>query len=220
MNDNIKITRYYILLTLVFFTFQQIFSQQFKGGVLLGFTAAQVDGDGYAGYKQPGLTGGFYTNTKISKNMLGQIEIKYTAKGARETGDENDPMLYQMKLRYMEVPVKFIYNIEKFKCSVEAGISQGYLFHQHAEGTDDNQNIVDLLDQDPLRKYELGWLLGGSYHFTDKFKLSVIFNYSFLPVRKYENSDYNYGILARNLWMNRGDYNNNFQFALYYMIDK
>ena len=59
-------------------------AQRFKGGVLLGICASQVDGDTYGGFDKVGLQGGVFVNTKFTKYWGAQMEIQYNAKGARK----------------------------------------------------------------------------------------------------------------------------------------
>jgi len=188
-------------------------AQYFEGGAIVGFTVSQIDGDLYGGYHQPGLTGGFFTYRQFSQKIKAQLELKYIAKGARETGSKDDPMEYSMKLRYVEVPVKINYLFDQYKISIETGIGIGYKFHQSGEF---NGSLLE----EPYNKTELDWLFGINYNINKNLSVSAQFNYSLLPVRKYENSDYNYGFLSRTFWMTKGDYNNIIQFLVYYKFSK
>lgn len=189
------------------------FSQYFEGGIIAGITASQIDGDTFAGYHQPGLTGGFFTTRKFTNILKGVIELKYTAKGARETGSKDDPILYSVKLRYVEMPVKANFIIEKYKIEIESGLGAGYLFYK--EG-DYNQSALNV----PYRKFELSWIFGVNYKLSDYLKIALQYNYSLLPVRKYNNVDYDYGFLSRTFWLTQGDYNNVVDLAIYYQFGK
>jgi hypothetical protein len=187
--------------------------QYFNGGLFFGFTMAQIDGDTYSGFHQPGLTAGAFTSRDFGEKVAAQLEIKYTAKGARETGNDEGPVEYEQRLRYIEVPVKFIYKINPINMSLEAGLVPGYLF-QH-------KGLFDLVELDSdYEKFELSWLAGINYHLSEKVSLSIHYSYSIVPVRKYENSGYNYGFLSRTFWLTRGDYNNVVQFMVYYQMGK
>lgn len=59
-------------------------SQNFKGGLIGGLTASQVDGDSYAGFDKLGIHGGVFVNTGFSELWGFQLEIKYAGRGARK----------------------------------------------------------------------------------------------------------------------------------------
>lgn len=211
-----KNNKVYILILLSSFLSTGLFGQYFNGGVLFGVTASQVDGDNFSGYHQPGLTGGFFANRKLSSNSFGQIEIVYVAKGARNTGTKNDPMVYHQKLRYIEVPFKYCYLPAKLDFSFETGVGFAYLFND--EG--DFNGVPINYNKDPLKKVDISWLLGGNYIFNDKVTLSLQYSYSFLPIRDVENPGVYYGALARAISFTKGDYNNVIKFIMYYALGK
>ena len=69
-------------------------AQRFNGGVLIGLSASQVDGDTYAGFDKVGLQGGVFVNTKFNNAWGAQMELKYNAKGARKKTNESSPETY------------------------------------------------------------------------------------------------------------------------------
>ena len=198
---------------LVFFTVFSVKSQYFEGGAMIGFSFSQIDGDTYAGYHQPGLSGGFYSARDLGKNIQARMEIKYIAKGARETGTKEDPMEYSQKLRYIQVPLMVNYKLEKYNSLLGTGVGIGYLFHEKGE-------FDGSLLKDPYSKVEIDWIMALQYHINKAISVSAQFNYSLLPVRRYENTDYNYGFFSRTFWMTKGDYNNVIQLLLYYKFGK
>jgi len=210
-----KILKMKLLMPVCFLFSSYLYSQYFDGGIFVGFTASQIDGDNYAGYHQPGLTGGLYTSRQFKMNIRGIMELKYAAKGARETGNNDEPMLYEQKLRYIEVPVKINYQITKYNLDIELGINSSYLF---------NEKIVydsyEYNSDDPNNKIELSWMVGVNYNINEYLFASVQFNYSLLPITRYENTDYRYGPIARKIGLDKGDYNNVIQFVMYYQISR
>ncbi len=204
---------FYIALMSIFFTGINLHSQYFDGGFMLGFSVSQVDGDTYAGYHQPGLSGGVYSSRKLSSHLKGIVELRYTAKGARYTDDKNDPLVYHQKFRYIELPVKFNYYFENYNSSLESGVVSGYLFNYFGE-----YNGSEIVYDNPLKKFEFSWVIGAKYHINDNMVFSLQYNYSLMPIVKYENTDYNYGALARWLYLTKGDYNNVIIFSFYFEI--
>ena len=109
-----------------------LFGQHFKGGLLLGFNASQVDGDTYSGYDKFGLMGGVYVYTPISSMFDVQMEIKYMGKGARKRTSGEDLTQYRSNLNYIEIPILLRFNT-KSKIGVEGGLGFGYLFSYSVE---------------------------------------------------------------------------------------
>jgi opacity protein-like surface antigen len=177
---------------------------------MCGGTFSQIDGDGYAGFNQPGLTGGVFIQLPVNKKLDIKMEFIYTAKGAREANNTTESILYTWKLRYIEVPLKLTYLIEKYKIPLVAGITQGYLMSNYKE-----TNQVEDQDLEPS-KYEIGWVVGGGYQFNDHFSVMWEYNYSLFAIRKFDNSTLNYGIIARTLNITNGNYNNLMRLVLYY----
>ncbi|NPA44224.1 MAG: hypothetical protein GXO49_01690, partial [Chlorobi bacterium] len=61
------------------------FSQNFSGGILLGVSGNQIDGDVQSGYKKGGLIIGAFVMKPLSKNSNLKIESYYIGKGAVKT---------------------------------------------------------------------------------------------------------------------------------------
>ena len=57
-------------------------AQVFKTGAIAGLCGAQVEGDGYAGYRKLGFIAGGFVNTDISEKMSAQFEIYFINKGS------------------------------------------------------------------------------------------------------------------------------------------
>ena len=55
----IKYSKSIVYIFLIFVT-TSISAQYFKGGLLVGITGSQIDGDDMGGYNKPGVTVGFF----------------------------------------------------------------------------------------------------------------------------------------------------------------
>ena len=66
------------------------FCQSFNGGLIVGPTFCQVDGDRYFGYHKLGFTAGGYANLPVSDHFALQMELKYTLMGAHSSAEEAD----------------------------------------------------------------------------------------------------------------------------------
>ncbi len=204
-------------LMILFLLIPQVFyAQRFNGGVILGITASQVDGDSYAGFDKLGVQGGVFVNTPISRKAGLQMEIKYVGRGARKKTTENDPEIYKLTLHYIDIPVLIYYEVQK-KIILEAGVLSGYLFGAGGEdsgGKLDKDYLVD------FKKFDLDWLLGLRYRFNDNISVGIRYSYSLFSIRDYENTSANYSLIANLLGYSTGDYNNYLSFGLFYQFNR
>jgi hypothetical protein len=185
------------------------FSQRFKGGLLLGFNASQVDGDTYAGFDKFGIMGGAYVYTPISPLFDIQMEIKYMGKGARKRTSEVDLTQYQSNLNYIEIPVLLRLNT-KNKIGLEAGLGFGYLFSYSLEN---EYGVLPLSETPKFRSFELSYIVGIGYQFAPKFSVNLRYSYSVISIAKTPEVAYTY-------FRRSGLYNNLFSLGIYYSIGK
>ena len=177
-------------------------AQRFKGGALVGFNASQVDGDSWAGYYKTGLLLGAFVNTDFRDNFGGQLEIKYSGKGASTHPDS--PVIQKIKLNYIDIPVIATYRPIR-PLQIETGISFNYLYNGEIYDGD-WFDIFDYFERKP-NKIESSFLVGLNYTFFKSFDFNIRYNYSLMPVRsKYSSSQWGQGA-----W-----FNNVISFALYF----
>ena len=118
-------------------------SQSFYGGIDLGITISQIDGDNDAGYHKIAPSGGVYVrNTFINSQWGLSAALLYKNKGSKgNSEDENGNIIssFSINLQYIELPIMLNYKIENivipnlidhnFKNDLyfEFGLSYGYL---------------------------------------------------------------------------------------------
>lgn len=78
-------------------------SQAFFGGLAIGGTTSQVDGDHNNGFHKVGFTGGAFVGLELSDIFEVQFEVKYIQKGSRS--DADDPYQFVIRLDYVELPL-------------------------------------------------------------------------------------------------------------------
>ena len=78
-------------------------SQAFFGGLAIGGTTSQIDGDHNNGFHKVGLTGGVFVGLEFNDIFEAQFEIKYIQKGSRSSAD--DPYQFVIRLDYVELPL-------------------------------------------------------------------------------------------------------------------
>jgi hypothetical protein len=178
-------------------------AQRFKGGIIAGMNASQIDGDSWAGFYKGGLVAGAFVNTKLRDKFGAQLEIKYSAKGSAPHPDSYD---YPKKIRlnYIDLPLIGSYETVK-NLKLEAGLSINYLFK--AEYYDGAWFTWD--QEDEPNPFETSMLFGINYTLFQRFDFNLRFNYSLFPVRsKYSGSSWGEGS-----W-----YNQVVNFALYFHL--
>lgn len=205
-----------LVIAIILFCPFMLHAQRFNGGVLLGLTASQVDGDSYAGFDKVGLQGGVFVNTFFSRYAGVQMEIKYTGRGARKKTTEEDPVVYKLSLHYIDIPVMMLFEMKK-KFIAEAGFVTGYLFT--AGGKDSGGKIGKdyLVD---FNKVDLDWLLGMRYKVNDKLSAGIRYAYSLFSITDIPHDNPSYGVIANLFGYNTGDYNNYLSFGVYYQFNR
>lgn len=134
---------------------------------MLGFNAAQINGDDMAGYKKLGLTGGAKIIYDLGEKWFPSMEFLYSQRGSRnnvfKTSSDND---IHIDLKYIEIPIVFTFQdwyIETegyYKVRVEGGLSYGRLLGKSSSFDALNQAIENIRDND------LSFLLGAGYQFN------------------------------------------------------
>lgn len=199
-----------LLITLLGGTFW-LSAQTFKGGLMAGFTAAQVDGDKFAGYNKSGFQAGIFTSTQLASKVGARFEIKYAGRGAHQKYKEGS-RYYKLALHYVDLPVTFSYPVWN-KLKLEAGISAGYLFKIYEEGSGEYEgSVIEFTDISQYNKIDLGGIIGVDYPVFEHFIINFRFYYSALPIRK---------DVTRNpeFYQGGGGFNNNvLSFGVYYTL--
>ncbi len=178
-------------------------AQRFKGGILGGINASQIDGDTWGGYYKIGLVGGAFVYTDFADKWGGQLEIKYSSKGS--ANGFNVPYPVKISLQYIDLPILATYKaIENLK--IQAGVSINYLFvAKRYDGS-----WFDDWDFPP-NSLETSLTFGINYRFFQTFDMNIRYSYSLLPIRAEVSTD-SWGVGA---W-----FNNVVTFALYFEIGK
>jgi hypothetical protein len=180
------------------------YSQYFKGGISGGISASQMDGDMLGGYHKLGADFGFWVRRDISPLWSYQIEFKYIMKGANSNNATDNYSYYRKTLHYFELPFTVSCKVYRL-CSIEAGLSAGYLGFATLNIGDGAQDALS-----PMKRYDINTLIGINYFLTDRMLVNFRFDYSILPVSKLPGN--------LNLWGTYGQYNNVLILSLYYQI--
>ncbi len=182
-----------ILLYTLLFVHQLQAQNRFKGGIVAGFNAAQLDGDAAAGYHKVGISGGLRALVELGGRLELSTEILYSQRGSRTT--ENEAAINRTcNLNYIEVPV--LLNIrdwkkksgedgEYFKVSFSIGLAYGRLFSAQSNPFFPHAAVVDR-----FAKNDLSIMSGVNYyansHWVFSCRIAKSLNPLFNP-RKYAN---------------------------------
>ncbi len=207
-----------ILVLLLFFLNSK--SQSFYGGIIVGTTISQVDGDSYGGYHKISPLGGVFVRNTFNDKWGMITGIEYKRKGSKEVQkNESNQItrLYNLNLDYIEVPVMLSRNIKKigipniFLLEIpndlffDFGLSYSYLINSIEEVN----GSVDPLAKE-FHKYEIANHVGLNYRLNQNWLVCWRFSYTFIltPIREHPGGQV--------YWFNRGQYNHNMSFALKY----
>jgi hypothetical protein len=186
----------------------------FRGGILFGAVASQVDGDALSGFYKGGLQSGIFLTNRFNKKSGIQIELKFIQKGSRTVWapsdsaapvNPNTDRYYKLRLNYVEVPFLYNFYLNK-KFMLETGLGFAYLFN--AKEDVDGYGFLD--PNPPFRKFDFPVYFGVTYFPFEKFHLDFRYSYSTVAIRPHP---------AHQTWyFDRGQYNNLLSFGMYLNI--
>ena len=185
-------------------------AQNFGGGIILGLSTSQVDGDNLGGFNKAGLLVGAFANTSISEFYAFQMEMTYIQKGS------NNPKMndYEHKnvgrpdisLSYIEVPLLLQYK-QSEALEIEGGLLSAYLI----DGYYNDLTGVMPNEINPFISYDVGLFLGLDYKYSDNISLNTRICNSVLPIG---SEDYNHPTTYNS--NRKGKYNSVLSFTLHY----
>ena len=127
-----KMNKKYLFLLIASISFLPINAQNFGGGLVLGLSSSQVNGDDLGGFNKAGILMGIFTNKLIYSSINFQIEMNFIMKGSDnknmtkiEHKDYNRP---DISLSYIEIPLLLQYQQNNL-LDIEGGILFGYLIN-------------------------------------------------------------------------------------------
>lgn len=157
------------MLLVILFLHQLQAQNRFRGGIVAGFNAAQLDGDAAAGYHKVGLNVGLRALIELKNRLDITTELLYSQRGSRTT--ENQSFINRTcTLNYLEVPV--LLNIrdwkkgegtgkEYFKVSLSLGLTYGRLFKATS-----SPDFTHALVLDKFNSNDLSIVGGVNYQFN------------------------------------------------------
>jgi opacity protein-like surface antigen len=198
--------------TLFFVTFLILVStvraQSFDAFVLAGPVVSQVDGDYLGGYNKLGVVGGLGVSYDIKDKLSGILELSYIQKG-KGMFNKSDFSSTKTVLNYLQMPLLVTYEVMP-KLKVEGGFSIGLLLSY--KFIEDGIESSDFAPYTP-NAWDVDWLVGARYDFTDVWSLNLRFAYSLFPMGDEIEDD----VYSPDVWRNSGaKYNRSIALALMY----
>lgn len=179
--------RLFIILILSFFMGLKAEAQSFNGGILAGAVTSQVQGDHYSGFHQLGWTAGAYVNLPLSDNFTWQTELKYSLFGSHSSVEEVESGMnqYDLRLHYIEMPIMFRYNLERFNVgsrsldfiTLEIGPSLDFLM-RYKDDTNTSLN-----ERAPWLFFSITGNIGVHFDLSERWGIGVRSMNSLTPIR-------------------------------------
>ncbi len=172
--------KHFLLITLYCTLFLAVHGQQrFKAGLVLGVTAAQINGDNSAKFNKLGLNAGLKVNTVLTEKSDFILEILLSQRGSQTELIPNSGIQQQkIHLDYIEVPIIFNYkdwldkNEDYYKMHFNAGLSYGRLFNTRFDNS-------PLEEAGPFfRENDFSWLVGVTFFMNEQVGFFARYNRS------------------------------------------
>ena len=204
-----------LIIVLPLLGFGKLQAQSFNGGLIVGPTFCQVDGDSYYGFHQLGFTAGAYVNLPLVDQLSAQMELKYSLLGAHSSDKEVREygyLPYSLRLHYAEIPLMLQYNLSNFRVG---GRPLDFITLEAGASVDVRLRATEDVDAD-FQVTTSRWNLlsatanaGVHFAFNDHFGLGARFMYSAAPCR----------FTGHPGWFFNQYYNKVIQFTLTYNIN-
>ena len=172
-------------------------AQGFGASLLAGANFSQVDGDQLGGYNKLGANFGLQINRAVKDDWEAAFEVRFSMKGAKKVLDPEIPQPdLKLSYHYLEVPLIAKY-IHYDKITPYTGLSIGVnVFNERDE------NSIKT-EEEALNPMEFGFLLGGTYHLTEKVGIDLRHSYSIVSIRDFPVIVNSPTVFGRAGWYNR-----------------
>lgn len=166
---------------------------RFKGGLIVGGTLSQINGDDYAGFDKLGLQAGVRGVAVLTNKTELGIELLYSQRGSQVQDPalpierNGEPCFDCINLDYVEVPVTFNYldwaakggnNLEYHRIHAFGGLSYARLLNAYT----DFQDIKPVVND--FKKNDLSVTFGATFYMTPHLGLSLRYTKSIFPLFK------------------------------------
>jgi hypothetical protein len=160
---------------------------RFRGGIVAGVTASQINGDNSAGFNKPGVTAGFRVVSRIGERTDASIEMLFSQRGAQSQliKDNYNPYTFALTLNYIEIPIQWHYkdwliegnnpSEDYYRVAFDFGLSYARFFSSKFKG---EPNGIEAVSKGYLNKNDLSLVVGANVFFTRNFGITLRYVHS------------------------------------------
>ncbi len=177
-----------IIVLLVLFFSQPLYSQIFKGMIIAGGNLTQIDGDESTGYSKLGLNTGLGVMAALDKqrNWLMSMEVLFNQLGSYE---EYDPFNYNTTLNYASVPFLLHYEDKRGGWTFGAGLQYSRLFSVREDWGLPKDTILyfsrpDLNNLNDFKSEDISGVFDIRFRIWERLKFNFRYQYSLFAIRK------------------------------------
>ena len=211
------VKKFAIFLFCGFLTFSMQ-AQNFGGGIILGISSSQVNGDDLGGFNKAGLLAGVFANKSISELLSFQMEMTYIQKGSNNPNINNlehsNEGVPNISSSYIEVPLIIQYKQSDI-LAIEGGVQIGYLIDAYYH--DSNGGRITYTDNEgnyfgyPFINRDVGVLIGLKYKYSEHISINTRLSNSVFPIGKEDYENFKIYNSHR-----KGKYNTVLSFSIHY----
>jgi len=125
-------------------------AQSFRGGVVFGANASQINGDFIAGFNKVGLHLGLKVEREVTERISWSTELLYSERGSRTKGLDVDP--FTISINYVEIPLLISFKDwmkdDFYKMRFEAGVSAGRVIGNKVKSVNGDTTVEGLNETD------------------------------------------------------------------------
>jgi hypothetical protein len=184
----------------------------FFGGIVVGASFSQVDGDNFAGYHKVGFNGGGIMFMRLVDQLAFSTELLYVQKGSRAapkqlpqviqaTGQRIDK--YSIDLQYVEIPLMLNY-FDKRNSNFGAGFAYARLLNWSEKALLGNGVTVE--NTKSFRPNDFTFVLNGNLSIWKGLFANIRFQYSLVPIKKDYDTRFGRAEQFNNQWTMRVGY--------------
>ncbi|MEM1135454.1 MAG: outer membrane beta-barrel protein [Bacteroidota bacterium] len=155
-----------------------LYAQEFKGVLIAGASAAQIDGDDLGGFDKAGFQLGAGVSFPLSEKFLIQPEMMFSQKGSKAR--ENEPF-FNWQLNYIDIPLILNYVFSK-SIDFQVGLGANYLLSARF---DDGSGFID--QSEAFKTIDFAGNIGIEYHFSELISGNIRLTTSLANSGKFEN---------------------------------
>lgn len=163
----------YLLLVICLYSIQTM-GQTFRGGVVFGANASQINGDLIAGFNKIGFHMGLKVVSDITEKIAWSTELLYSERGSHTKASFTDP--FTIAINYVEIPVLIDFKDwqqeDYYKMHFEAGLSVGKIIQEKVTDVGGNTNI------EGLNQTDISAIAGATFYSSDHLGFSARYTHS------------------------------------------